>query len=59
MANSPDETFVTLDGRKRAPLARIADHQHYLTRKLPDGTIVMRPAEVTPIASSLPAELDW
>ena len=38
--------FVTLQDRKRANLARIASHDHYLVHEEPDGTLIWEPAEV-------------
>jgi len=41
--------FVTLQDRKRANLARIASHDHYLVHEEPDGTLIWEPAEVISI----------
>lgn len=41
--------FVTLQDRKRANLARIATHDHYLVHCEPDGTLIWEPAEVVTV----------
>jgi hypothetical protein len=41
--------FVTLQDRKRANLARIATHDHYLVHEEPDGTLIWEPAEVVSV----------
>jgi len=38
--------FVSLQDRKRANLARIASHDHYLVHEEPDGVLIWEPAEV-------------
>ncbi|MDQ1294008.1 MAG: hypothetical protein QG608_1891 [Actinomycetota bacterium] len=40
------EILLELDDRKRASLARIAQHSRYLVEIEPDGTLIMKPAVV-------------
>jgi prophage tail gpP-like protein len=45
-------TLLELDDRKRASLARIAEHDRYLVTVEPDGTIVLTPAVVMSAAEA-------
>jgi len=40
--------LVTVDNRQRVSLGKLADREHYLLSKEPDGRIVLTPAVVTP-----------
>lgn len=40
------QTFVELDGRRRASLAKIARHERYLVDVAADGTLTLTPAVV-------------
>jgi len=44
-----DEIVVTVQGRGRVNLGKLAKHDRYLARVEPDGTIVMEPAVVVPL----------
>lgn len=47
-----DRVLIELDGRRRASLARLGrpEHRRYLARVESDGTIVLTPAAVVPLA---------
>ncbi|MCU0270493.1 MAG: hypothetical protein MUF83_17860 [Acidimicrobiales bacterium] len=38
--------LISLQDRKRANLAKIATHDHYLVHREPDGTLIWEPAEI-------------
>lgn len=40
------QTFVELDSRRRASLAKLARHDRYLVDVAPDGTLTLTPAVV-------------
>lgn len=40
------QTFIELDSRRRASLAKIARHDRYLVDVAPDGTLTLTPAVV-------------
>ena len=44
-----DEIVVTVQGRGRVNLGKLAKHDRYIARVEPDGTIVMEPAVVVPL----------
>lgn len=44
--NLDEPQLVSLQDRKRANLARIATHDHYLVHAEPDGTLIWEPAEI-------------
>ncbi len=41
-----NQTFIELDSRRRAALAKIARHDRYLVDVAPDGTLTLTPAVV-------------
>lgn len=41
-----EPTLVTLQGRGRVNLGKLADHDRYLVHREPDGTLIWEPAEV-------------
>lgn len=43
------ETFIELDSRRRASLAKLARHDRYLATVAPDGTLTLTPAVVRSI----------
>ena len=45
-----DPQLVILQDRKRANLARIAQHDQYLVHIEPDGTLIWEPAEIVSVA---------
>ncbi len=49
--------LVTVDNRQRVSLGKLADREHYLLSKEPDGRIVLTPAVVTPEILEYPEEL--
>lgn len=50
-SKNPDGSWlVTIDNRKRAPLAGLGDlHRYYKAHQEPDGTIILEPAVVVPV----------
>lgn len=46
---------ITVQGRGRVNLGKLARHQRYLGSVLPDGTIVLEPAVVISLAERLRA----
>ena len=49
--------LVTVDNRQRISLGKLADREHYLLSKEPDGRIVLTPAVITPEVLEYPDEL--
>ena len=49
--------LVAVDNRQRVSLGKLADREHYLASKEPDGRIVLTPAVVTPEVLEYPDEL--
>ncbi|MGH9917971.1 MAG: hypothetical protein ACRD6W_03730 [Nitrososphaerales archaeon] len=49
--------LVTVDDRQRVSLGKLADREHYLASKEPDGRIVLTPAVVTAEVLEYPEEL--
>lgn len=54
---STDTKLVTVDDRQRVSLGKLADREHYLASKEPDGRIVLTPAVVTAEVLEYPEEL--
>lgn len=44
----PEPVLITIQGRSRANVAKVADHDRYLVHREPDGTLIWQPAEVLP-----------
>ena len=44
-----DEIVVTVQGRGRVNLGKLAKHDRYIARVEPDGTIIMEPAAIRPL----------
>ncbi len=49
--------LVTVDSRQRVSLGKLADREHYLATKEPDGRIVLTPALVAPELLEYPDDL--
>jgi hypothetical protein len=49
--------LVTVDSRQRVSLGKLADREHYLATKEPDGRIVLTPALVAPEILDYPNDL--
>ncbi len=41
-----EAVLVTVQGRGRITLGKLADHDRYLVHREPDGTLILEPAEV-------------
>lgn len=57
---SPTSTtakLVTVDNRQRVSLGKLADREHYLVSKDPDGRIVLTPAVISPEVLEYPEDL--
>ena len=49
--------LVTVDNRQRISLGKMADREHYLVSKEPDGRIILTPAVVAPEVLDFPEDL--
>ena len=49
--------LVTVDNRQRISLGKMADREHYLVSKEPDGRIILTPAVVAPKVLDFPEDL--
>jgi hypothetical protein len=54
---STSAKLVAVDNRQPVSLGKLADREHYLASKEPDGRIVLTPAVVAPEVMEYPEEL--
>jgi hypothetical protein len=47
-----EPTLVSVQGRGRVNLGKLADHDRYLVHREPDGTLIWEPAEVMSITEA-------
>lgn len=52
MGAMSEQVLVTLQGRSRANLGRLAEHDRYLVHREPDGTLIWEPAEVISVTEA-------